>query len=149
MTTVLQRVESARAGTNPTVICRMPSGWAALCDMQHLRGYSILLPDPVVSSINDLSQEQRAAYLCDMITIGDALLEVTDSFRINYALMSNSDPFLHAHIVPRYLSEPEEIRRGPPWSYPEEILEANLFDYERDKELIARLAQAIQKRLSA
>ena len=148
MTTVLQRVESARAGTNRTVLCRMPSGGAVLCDMQYLPGYSILLPDPVVSSINDLGQEQRAAYLCDMITIGDALLEVTDSFRINYALMSNSDPFLHAHIVPRYLSEPKEIRSGPPWSYSEEIMDSRLFDYERDKELIARLAQAIQKRLS-
>jgi diadenosine tetraphosphate (Ap4A) HIT family hydrolase len=148
MTTVLQRVESARAGTNRTVLCRMPSGWATLCDMQHLRGYSILLPDPVVSSINDLDRKERTQYLCDMVTIGDALLSVTEAFRINYAILGNSDPALHAHIVPRYLTEPDEIRQGLPWSYPKEILDANLFDYERDKELIARLAQAIQKHLS-
>jgi diadenosine tetraphosphate (Ap4A) HIT family hydrolase len=66
----------------------------------------ILLPDPAVASINDLNQPQRAAYLCDMVTVGDALLEVTDAYRINYALAGNSDPFLHAHIVPRYLAEP-------------------------------------------
>jgi diadenosine tetraphosphate (Ap4A) HIT family hydrolase len=147
MTTIPERVESARSGNNLAVICRMPSGWAVLCDMQHLAGYSILLPDPVVGNINDLDRTQRAAYLCDMVTIGDALLEVTGAFRINYAILGNSDPYLHAHIVPRYMSEPEDIRRGPPWAYPKEVVDSNLFDYERDKELIARLAGAIQKRL--
>ncbi len=147
MTTIQQRVEAARAGTNRTIVCRVPSGWVALCDMQHLRGYSILLPDPVVDSINALDRNGRAQYLCDMVTVGDALLEVTGAYRINYAILGNTDPALHAHIVPRYLSEPDEIRRGVPWSYPQEVLQANLFNYERDKELITRLAEAIQAHL--
>jgi diadenosine tetraphosphate (Ap4A) HIT family hydrolase len=147
MSNIHERVALARAGTNPTVICRMPSGWAVMCDMQHLRGYSILLPDPVAGSINDLNREQRSAFLCDMVTVGDALLEVTGSFRINYAILGNTDPALHAHIVPRFLTEPDEMRKGPPWSYPREVVDANLFDYARDKELIARLAAAIQNRL--
>jgi diadenosine tetraphosphate (Ap4A) HIT family hydrolase len=147
MTTAQQGVESSQAGTHPGLICRMPSGWAVLCDMQYLRGYTILLPDPVVASINDLDRPQRAAYLCDMVTVDDALLEVTDAYRINYALAGNSDPFLHAHIVPRYLAEPEEIRRDLPWSYPKEVMHANLPDPKRDGELIRRLAEAIQKRL--
>ena len=75
--TIPERVESIRAGTNPTVICRVPSGWVVLCDTQFLSGYCILLPDPVVSSLNDLDQEQRAEYLCDMAMVGDALMEVT------------------------------------------------------------------------
>jgi diadenosine tetraphosphate (Ap4A) HIT family hydrolase len=82
-----------------------------------------------------------------MVTVGDALLEVTGAYRINYVIAGNSDPFLHAHIVPRYLSEPDKIRRGGPWSYSKEIMDSNLFDYERDKDLIARLAEAIKKRL--
>jgi diadenosine tetraphosphate (Ap4A) HIT family hydrolase len=145
--TIIRDVETAQAGTNPAVICRLPSGWAVLCNMQYLRGYSILLPDPVVTSINELNGPERAAYLCDMVTIGDALLDVTDAFRINYFLGGNSDPFLHSHIVPRYMREPEEIRRGGPWSYPQEVTQAGLFDLERDKELICRMAEAIKKRL--
>lgn len=58
---VHQRVEAARAGTNPTVICRMPSGWAVLCDRQFLRGYSILLADPVAPDLNALDKQQRTA----------------------------------------------------------------------------------------
>jgi hypothetical protein len=45
---------AVRAGTNPSVICRVPSGWAVMCDMQFLRGYTILLADPVVASITIL-----------------------------------------------------------------------------------------------
>jgi diadenosine tetraphosphate (Ap4A) HIT family hydrolase len=147
MNLIQQEIESARDGTHPRLICKMPAGWVVLCERQHLPGYSILLPDPIAGSINELSRERRATYLCDMITVGDALLDVTDAFRINYAILGNSNPALHAHIVPRYLSEPEEIRHSLPWSYPKEILGTRLFDHERDKELIGRLAKAIAKRL--
>jgi diadenosine tetraphosphate (Ap4A) HIT family hydrolase len=117
--------------------------------MQYLQGYSLLLPDPVVESLNTLNRAQRAEYLCDMTLVGDALLEVTGAFRINYAVLGNTDPALHAHIVPRFSTEPEEYRKGLPWTYPKEVLDDRKFDYERDKELIQRLAAAIQKRLPA
>lgn len=142
-----ERVENARQGTNPTVICRMPSGWVVLCDTQFLSGYCILLADPVVYSLNDLSQTKRAKYLHDMAIVGDALLEVTGAYRINYVIAGNTDPYLHAHIVPRYLSEPEEYRRGLPWSHPHSERDTVLFDVERDKPLMQRLSQAILKRL--
>jgi diadenosine tetraphosphate (Ap4A) HIT family hydrolase len=142
-----QQVESARTGTESALICQMPSGWAVLCNMQYLPGYCILLPDPVVPSLNALAREQRSAYLYDMSIVGDALLEVTDAFRINYAIMGNSDPALHAHIVPRYMSEPEHIRKHLPWSYPQAFMDERLFDYERDQELMTNLAEAIKKRL--
>lgn len=107
--TIPERIAAARLGINPAVICRVPSGWAAMCDMQYLRGYTILLADPVVASINDLDRLQRAEYLGDMALIGDALLEVTGAYRINYCILGNTDFYLHAHIIPRFLSEPEKL----------------------------------------
>jgi diadenosine tetraphosphate (Ap4A) HIT family hydrolase len=115
--------------------------------MQYLSGYCIHLPDPVVPDLNALDLDQRAQYLLDMSMIGDALLEVTGAYRINYAIMGNSDPALHAHIVPRYLTEPEPYRTNTPWSYPEKVMESSLFDGERDAVLIASLAEAIGKRM--
>ena len=100
-TMIHQRVELARAGANPTVVCRVPSGWVVLADQQYLRGYCILNADPVVASLNELPPAQRAVFLADMATVGDALLEVTGAYRINYAILGNTDPALHAHIVPR------------------------------------------------
>jgi len=142
-----KQVEAARAGIDPALICQVPSGWVTLCTMQYLRGYCILLPDPLVPSLNDLMQPARIGYLQDMAVVGDALLDVTGAHRINYAIMGNSDPVLHAHIVPRYLTEPEEFRRNTPWSYPQEIMDATSFDLNRDRDLILKLNHAIRKRL--
>ena len=147
-TLIHERVEAARAGANPTVICRMPSGWAVLCDSQFLRGYTILLADPVVYSLNALDQSGRTQYLLDMVVIGDALLEVTGAYRINYEILGNTDPALHAHVIPRYMSEPENLRKGPPLFYPKETYTSIRFDYERDRELMGQLAKAISARLS-
>jgi diadenosine tetraphosphate (Ap4A) HIT family hydrolase len=143
-TLIHERVAAAQAKTNPTVICRLPSGWAVLCDVQFLRGYTILLSDPVVPDLNALDREHRAQYLLDMATIGDALLEVTGAFRVNYEILGNLDPALHAHIIPRYLSEPEDLRKGPAFFYDKDFRNSIRFDYERDKELIQHIAAAIQ-----
>jgi diadenosine tetraphosphate (Ap4A) HIT family hydrolase len=148
LTLIHRRVAEAQQGANPTVICRMPSGWAVLCDSQFLRGYSLLLPDPVVADLNCLDRDQRKQYLYDMTVIGDALLEVTGSYRINYEILGNLDAALHAHIIPRYMSEPEERRKSPPFLYEKAYRDSILFDVERDQELIHALAAAIQRRLS-
>ncbi len=141
------RIAAARAGADPAVICRVPSGWVFLCNLQFLRGYCVLQSDPVVASINDLDRTGRAQFMDDMILVGDALQQVTGAYRINYTIAGNSDPVLHAHIVPRYLWETESLRKGLPWSYPNFDNEATRFVYDRDKDLIQQLAQAIQKML--
>ncbi len=148
MTTVVhERVELARAGKNPTVICRALSGWMVLADAQYLRGYSILLSDPIVPDLNALDLAGRAEFLRDMTILGDALLEVTGAYRINYAVLGNLDPVLHAHVIPRYPNEPEEFRAGPPWNYPKNYRDSIPFDFNRDQELIKQLAEAVKRRL--
>jgi diadenosine tetraphosphate (Ap4A) HIT family hydrolase len=144
---VSKQVEAAPAGLEPALICQVPSGWVVLCSMQYLRGYCILLPDVVVPSLNDLTRQQRERYLYDMSIVGDALLEATGAYRINYAIMGNSDQVLHAHIVPRYLTEPDEFRMNTPWSYPQEVMDSTLFDSDREKELMSKINDAIRKRL--
>ena len=141
-----QRVELARAGKNPSVICRVPSGWAVLGDTQVTPGYTILLSDPVVLDLNVLSLKDRVAFLREMSIIGDALLEATGAALINYEILGNTDRALHAHIVPRYADEPDEQRRKPIWF--SDMNQAPKFDLEHDKELMSRIAQAIQKRLN-
>jgi len=141
--TVETGVALTRRGEHPGLICRMRSGWAVLADTQYLRGYSILLADPVVSSLNDLNREQRSDFLLDMAAIGDVLKQVTGAYRINYAVMGNSDPYLHAHIVPRFSDEPEMYLNDQPWAYPREIKMGRMLDGARDRELIQQLKKAI------
>ena len=117
MSLISQRVEMARNGTNDKVICRMRSGWAVMGDLQFLPGYCLLLPDPVVPSLNDLDAEARAVYLLDMAHLGDAVLQATGALRMNYEILGNSEPELHCHLFPRYAHEPDDKRTMPAWFY--------------------------------
>ncbi len=116
-TAIHRRVEACRAGTDPTCIARLDSGWAVMGDPQVLPGYCLLLPDPVVPHLNALPAAAQAAFLADMAHLGDAVLARTGAVRINYALFGNVEPALHAHVFPRLADEPPGHREAHPWSY--------------------------------
>ncbi len=117
VTAIHRRVAALRAGTDPTLIARLSSGWAVFGELQFLRGYALLLPDPVVPDLNSLTGARRGQFLADMAALGDALLAATGALRINYAIFGNQEPALHAHVVPRYADEPVALRTAHPWSY--------------------------------
>jgi diadenosine tetraphosphate (Ap4A) HIT family hydrolase len=134
-------VESARAGKNPKVVTKLPSGWLMFGHSQFLPGYCVLIADPVVVDLNALDDRDRAQFLSDMVLVGDALHQVTDTIRINYEIMGHITPVLHAHISPRYKWEPPEKLKGPTAHYDES--EAPIFDLERDRPLMQAIAEAI------
>jgi len=104
MTTIIhQRVQLCRDGGFEKCIAKMPSGWAVMGDVQFLPGYCLLLPDPVV--------------LTDMTRLGDAVLAATNAVRINYEMLGNLEPALHAHVFPRFNDEVAELKTSPVWFY--------------------------------
>lgn len=129
------------SSTRSNLICKVESGLLYLWENQYLSGYCILASDPIVASINDLPEKNRLIFLSDMARVGDALLKITGAYRINYAIMGNSNPVLHAHIVPRYANEPEEYLHDVPWSYPDGIKYSRAFDLARDKGLMEQIAE--------
>jgi diadenosine tetraphosphate (Ap4A) HIT family hydrolase len=145
-TLIHRRVAAARDGTNPAVITRMRSGWAVMGDRQVVHGYCLLLPDPVVPDLNALQPAARSLFLLDMAVLGDALLEVTGATRINYEILGNSEPALHAHLFPRYDSEPAEFRSGPVWLY--DWSKAPEFDRVSHASFIDAVAWALAVRAS-
>ena len=114
-TAIHRQVEAARRGELERVIARMLSGWAVLGDPQITRGYCLLLPDPVVADLNALAGEARTQFLGDMAALGDAVLTVTGAERINYEILGNVEPALHAHVIPRHAVENPELRRTAVW----------------------------------
>lgn len=143
-TLIHQRVAAARSGSNPTIVARVPAGWVVIGDRQVVRGYCLLLPDPVVPDLNALSIEGRSRFLLDMAALGDVLLEVTRAARINYEILGNSEPALHAHLFPRYDTEPENLRRGPIWLY--DWSQTPPFDPDGDKPLVDAIARGLAAR---
>jgi diadenosine tetraphosphate (Ap4A) HIT family hydrolase len=114
-TAIHRQVEAARRGELERVIARMVSGWAVLGDPQITRGYCLLLPDPVVPDLNSLRGDARRQFLEDMSALGDAVLAVTQAERVNYEILGNVEPALHAHVIPRHASEDPELRKKPVW----------------------------------
>lgn len=143
MPTAIHRfIDAARAGTLARVIARMPSGWAVLGDPQILRGYSLLLPDPVVPDLNSLTGAARQHFLADMARLGDAVLAATGAERVNYEILGNVEPALHAHVIPRHASETPERRRQPVWLHDWSV--ATPFDAARDAELLRAIAVRLE-----
>ena len=141
-TAIHRRVAALREGRDPTLIARLASGWAVLGEQQFLRGYALLLPDPVVPHLNALAPAERAVLLAEATRLGDCLLAATGAVRINYAVFGNLEPALHVHLVPRFADEPEALRAAHPWSY--DWTAAPRFDATRDGALLSALRQQLQ-----
>ncbi|MER7861724.1 hypothetical protein ABTX61_21640 [Amycolatopsis japonica] len=126
------RIGSALRGGNPTVLRRLDAGFAVIGDTQFLPGYCVLLTDsPGVGRLSDLPRPRRLKFLSDMEMLGEAVENVCarrdPGFRrVNLEILGNTDPFLHAHVWPRYDWEPADVVGRPVWLYPVENWAASL-----------------------
>lgn len=155
MNPIQQRLHACRDGTDPNLIARLPAGFAVLFDHQPapIAGWCMLLPhfddpainngrDPGSGQLNDLTPDARTAFLASLTTLGDALLRATDCEHVNYLILCNQAPALHAHAVPRFAQEDPAARLADPFvAYPVRD-DTRLPDPERD-DLIARLRAAL------
>ncbi|RLV49230.1 diadenosine tetraphosphate hydrolase [Nocardioides mangrovicus] len=120
------RIGSALRGENPTVLARLPAAFAVIGDVQWLPGYCVLLSDdPAATRLSDLAPDARLAFLASMERLGSAVEQVCGALdpafrRVNLEILGNTDPFLHAHVWPRYDWEPPELVGHPVWLYPHE-----------------------------
>jgi diadenosine tetraphosphate (Ap4A) HIT family hydrolase len=120
------RIGAARAGRNPTVMAHLTASFAVIGDVQFLPGYAVALVDrPGVDRLSDLPRIDRRNFLADVDLIAEAVestcLARDPAFRrVNIEILGNSDPFLHAHVWPRYDWEPKHLQGGPVWLYPAE-----------------------------
>ncbi|GGI66276.1 HIT family protein [Enterococcus alcedinis] len=111
------RIKAAIEGKNPMLIKELSGSYVVFGDVQFLPGYCVLLPKREVFSLNDLTMEERSAFLVDMSVVGDAILASTDAIRMNYDILGNTDAYLHAHVFPRYDWEEEQRKKMPVWLY--------------------------------
>jgi len=146
---ISRRISRIRAGDDPTLLATLPSGFAIFGKFQPeaLRGACMLLAEPVVSSPNDLTPEERARFWSDLTLLGDAILAATGAERVNYLVLCNQVPELHGHAIPRYAEEGTEKRLlGPFEAYAfNDGPEADVAG--RDAELFQALKAALQASL--
>ncbi len=145
--TIREQLEACRAGTHPALVARLASGFVTLFEQHTLPGYCVLIADPLTGSLNELPEPARATFLLDLAALGDAIPRalaqagVPRPFRrMNYALLGNVDPTLHAHAMPRFDDEPQETREKAYWAFPAGAFRGDAaFEPRRDARLIEAL----------
>ena len=144
------RIGSAARGDNPLVMARMRSGFAVIGDTQFLPGYSILLcSNPAVKHLTDLEVDARTAFLLDMTLLGAAVQLACGSDglrRMNYEILGNTMPELHAHVIPRYEWEPPYNRARQALTYGNDVWFADQHAYSDAKhgELRAKITERLE-----
>lgn len=154
---ISNRVQRILDGNDPELLAELPSGYAILGKYQPgpITGCCMLLPrlgrdGVVVASPNDLDEHGRGQFFSDLVLLGDAIMQVTGSERINYLVLCNQVPELHGHCVPRFETEDSEKRmQGPFEAYDfgtARVADAHGEDRQLHAELRAALVRLLAKR---
>lgn len=120
------RVAPALRGEDPSVVARVPGGFATMGAPQFLPGYCVLLTDdPAATRLSDLAPAARRDYLESVAALAEAVevacAAADPAFRrVNVEILGNHSPHLHTHVWPRYGWEPAEVVQRPVWVYPVE-----------------------------
>lgn len=73
---------------------------------QNVPGWCVLLYRRHVREPHELPDTERSAFFEDMVRVGAALERVYAALKINYSILGNNVPHLHAHVQPRYHGDP-------------------------------------------
>lgn len=61
----------------------------------------------------ELTPEESVGFWNELLAVGRLLERVFEPVKLNYQLLGNSVPHLHAHVIPRYADDPR-----PEWPFP-------------------------------
>jgi diadenosine tetraphosphate (Ap4A) HIT family hydrolase len=82
------------------------------------RGLSIVLwHGRHVAEPTQLEPDEAATFWRELLLVGRAIEAAFDPIKLNYNLLGNEVPHLHAHVVPRYSDDP---RPGWPFPFPQD-----------------------------
>lgn len=78
-------------------------------------GRSILASTENVQSLTELSMDTMLGFMRDLQIAMEAIKRSSGATRVNVAFLSNREPHLHAHLIPRF-PEREEFPDCSPWN---------------------------------
>jgi diadenosine tetraphosphate (Ap4A) HIT family hydrolase len=90
------------------------------------RGYTVVIwRGRHVAEPTELTAEEATQYWLELLEVGRRLERVLQPVKLNYDVLGNSLPHLHAHVMPRYSDDPK-----PGWPFPHPEGERGTFDEE-------------------
>jgi diadenosine tetraphosphate (Ap4A) HIT family hydrolase len=86
-------------------ITDLPMSRLRLASNQFVRGYCVLICNQHVQEPYHLPRIQYLQFFADMTLVAQALERVFQPLKMNFQLLGNAVPHLHAHILPRYYGD--------------------------------------------
>ena len=83
-------------------ICELPASTVYLFKEQSHPGRCIVASKHHVSEMLELSEEDRQAFIRDVVTVANAIHEVYHPDKLNYGMYGDTGHHLHMHLVPKY-----------------------------------------------
>ena len=80
---------------------------AFLFKEQTYHGRCLVAYDGHVNDLNELSDEQRNAFMADVVRMTRAMQKVFNPEKINYGAYSDKLCHLHFHLAPKYVGGPD------------------------------------------
>lgn len=69
------------------------------------------------SHLHELPPHLAMRFIRAQQRVSEAIMEVTGAVRVNVAVLGNTEPHVHAHLIPRFAHEPSPERT--PWEHPD------------------------------
>lgn len=88
-----------------------------LYDDARFPGRSILVLREHAEDFDEIEGSLACAFIGDVRASSRAIRAVTKAVRLNYAILGNREPHLHAHLVPR--KSDDAVPTLSPWNHPE------------------------------
>jgi diadenosine tetraphosphate (Ap4A) HIT family hydrolase len=86
-------------------VANLRIGQVRLAREQHVPGWCELICHRHVREPHELAPTERSDFFADMVRVGAALERVYQADKINYQILGNLVPHLHAHIQPRFYGD--------------------------------------------
>ena len=88
-------------------ICPLSVSRAFLFKEQTYRGRCLVAYNGHVNDLNELSDEERNAFMADVARVTRAMQKAFNPEKINYGAYSDKLSHLHFHLAPKYVDGPD------------------------------------------
>ena len=88
-------------------ICELSVSRAFLFKEQTYRGRCLVAYKDHVNDLNELSDDDRNAFMADVARVTRAMQKAFNPEKINYGAYSDTLSHLHFHLVPKYVGGPD------------------------------------------
>ena len=99
-------------------ICELPATTLGLYDDDRYPGRCILVLKKHREELETLDPAEAREFMEDMQRAARAIRAATGADRMNFALLGNAVPHLHAHLIPR-IRRGDPVPNKSPWSHPD------------------------------